>query len=513
MTSGGPGVYRAPPRNPPAPPCFGSPEARLDSLSLPLRRPAMNQDTTESALAKLRIDRSARRAVRGRGRRWPVLLVVAALLGGGAWLFRDSVKTSITSLAAKTYKTGSVIKVRLVADKELSNASGYVVARTRAAIATKIAGRIERLHVDVGARVEKGQELAILEHRDVAADLAAAEAILEQKKAEFRAAEAGVLVLAMAVARARGQMAESAARIREDEALVAEALRVVRREEELVPKGASTEDNLARARNEHAAAVARLDQARARHELLDTTVRWEEAQLSVQQSRVEAAAKDVTAREAACEIARSRLADTRILAPFAGIVLRKEAEEGEIVVPALAGGGTSRGAVLTLADFSTLEMEVDVFERDLHLVKEKSPALIVLDAYPDSPFDGTVRLIEPTANREKATVQVRVAFDRLDGRVLPEMGGRAIFLKSRVEAEGEPVTTVRVPTSALTERNGQRGVFIVRFGVARFAPLELGEARPTGTEVKSGLSGGETVILEPDPGLGDGDPVKVDATS
>jgi RND family efflux transporter MFP subunit len=230
-------------------------------------------------------------------------------------------------------------------------------------------------------------------------------------------------------------------------------------------------------------------------------------------ARVGSAKAALASAEASLREIRSRREDSFIRADFRGRVLRKEAEVGEVIAPASTGGGSTRGALLTLADFETLEMEVDVFERDVSLVEEKAPCRIVLDAYPKVPFAGKVRQVVPTADRQKATVQVKVSFDAPDPRVIPEMGGKVVFLApgTATSAEADRVT---VPTGAVVERDGRRGVFLIAREStetrAKFATIVPGEESRGRTVAASGLKGGERVVLDPGGSLKDGDLITVE---
>jgi RND family efflux transporter MFP subunit len=227
-------------------------------------------------------------------------------------------------------------------------------------------------------------------------------------------------------------------------------------------------------------------------------------------ARTASAVAGLSAARSAHAEAAARREDAFIRADFAGRVLRKEAEVGEVIAPATVGGGSTRGALLTLADFDTLELEVDVIERDVARVAEGAPCRIVLDAYPRDPFPGRVRQVVPTADRQKATVQVKVSFDKPDPRVLPEMGGKAVFLREGTKVSGQG-DRVFVPTSAVADRDGAKGVWVLqREGTetrTRFFPIEAGPKEGDRTTVLGGLSGGERVILDPPGGLKDGDRV------
>jgi RND family efflux transporter MFP subunit len=225
----------------------------------------------------------------------------------------------------------------------------------------------------------------------------------------------------------------------------------------------------------------------------------------------EAAEKEAAARlkesEAALAGAETDVEHTEIRAPFSGIVLRKEAELGEIVVPALAGGATSRGSVITMAEFASLELEVDVFERDIRLVSEGGPTEILINAFPDLRLKGTVRQVVPTADRTKGTVKVKVAFEDRDPRVLPEMAGKVVFLRERTGEAAPP--QVLAPSAAVITRGDVRGVFVLEGARVTFRAIGGDEGRDGRVVVLSGLDGGERVVLDPPPSLGDGDLVRV----
>jgi RND family efflux transporter MFP subunit len=186
--------------------------------------------------------------------------------------------------------------------------------------------------------------------------------------------------------------------------------------------------------------------------------------------------------------------NTVIRAPFSGTVLRKDAEVGEVVAPSV-GGGLTRGAVVTIADLSTLEVEVDVNEAYIGRVRSGLPARITLDAYPDTTFRGAVRQVVPTADRQRATVQVKVSITDHDPRILPEMGAKVDFLApdtTRAGAVARPV--IRVPSAAVKTDAGASVVWIVREGRLIRRPVETGPVSGGFLEVRSGLNGGEQIL-------------------
>jgi RND family efflux transporter MFP subunit len=223
------------------------------------------------------------------------------------------------------------------------------------------------------------------------------------------------------------------------------------------------------------------------------------------QTAVEVLQAQLKAVHAQEQLANVNLENTRVRAPFDGTVLRKDAEVGEIVAPSSAGGGLTRTAIATLADLSTLEVEVDVNEAYIAQIRNGQRSRITLDAYPDTSFNGSVRQVVPTADRQKATVLVKVSILDRDPRILPEMGAKVVFLAER---EGAQVAAaprrVTVPREAITSRGGQSVVWVVTDGRVRATPVETGPERGDQIEVRSGLSGGESVVLQPPPDLKDG---------
>jgi RND family efflux transporter MFP subunit len=205
----------------------------------------------------------------------------------------------------------------------------------------------------------------------------------------------------------------------------------------------------------------------------------------------------VDAATAGLRFAQANLDNTVIRAPFTGTVLRKEAEVGEVVAPSV-GGGLTRGAVVTLADLTTLEVEVDVNEAYIARVRGDQAARITLDAYPDTAFRGRVRQVVPTADRQRATVQVKVAVTDRDPRILPEMGARVDFLEP--EAAGPapgataPAPRIRVLAAAVREHEGRTVVWLVRGGRLEPRPVQAGPVSGGYREVRAGLAGGELVL-------------------
>jgi RND family efflux transporter MFP subunit len=340
---------------------------------------------------------------------------------------------------------------------EILTANGYVVARQRASVSTEVSGRLSRLLVEEGSRVRKGQVLGILQNDDQRAALESARAALAS--AQARAAEEAAN--ARQAALARGRM------------------------EQLHAKGLVSQSEL--------------DLAVAADEVGAARVKSSAAEV-----------KNAGARVASAQVEYDR---TFVRAPFAGAVLRKEADVGEIVSPVPSSGGLTRGAIVTMADLTSLEAEADVNEGYVSRVREGMRAEITLDAYPDERFPARVRQIVPTADRQKATVLVKVSFDHLDPRVLPEMGVKVTFLADPASSVGTAGSAmpavVAIPRSAVRESDGRAVVYVVEQGRAMMRGISPRPLAGDRVAVSGGLAAGEMVIVEAPPTLADKSRVRV----
>ena len=392
-------------------------------------------------LSKLRIDRDPPPEVRRAFGRTLVFVGVAVALAAGAvlWARGRSAVTAETVVATPMASGGTAGG----SDATSVTANGYVVARTHAAVSAKIAGRIASLTVDGGSQVRRGEVIARLENADYAAAVGEAEAN---------------------VASARAQLTEAAT---ERDQSAREAHRVAQIHGEH-PELVSAQDS--------ESAMSRAEQAAA---------------------RAGAAQAKIAAAQAALRFAQATLENTYIRAPFTGTVLRKEAEVGEVVAPSV-GGGLTRGAVVTMADLGSLEVEVDVNEAYIARVRHGQPARITLDAYQDTSFRGEVRQVVPTADRQRATVQVKVSIADRDPRILPEMGARVDFLASdsgqAAVPSGSAPARFRLPAAAVRESGGRSVVWLVRDGRLQAREVEAGPVSGGFREVAKGLSGGERVV-------------------
>jgi RND family efflux transporter MFP subunit len=398
----------------------------------------------DSDISKLAIQREGTNRLPRRRRGLQLLLAVAGL-AAVAWIGLGLTRPMVveTTTASLAYPSQGIT---------LINATGYVVASRKAAVASKASGRLEWLGVTEGSRVKQGEVIARLENKDVAA--------------QAQQAEAGVRV-------ARGQREQAEAELRD-------ATQAANRAKDLFAKGFIAES----ARD---TAVARYDKARA---------------------ALSAASAGVAAAEASLESARVALDYTMIRAPFDGVVLTKHANVGDVVTPFTSALET-KGAVVTMADMATLEVEADVSESSLQRVSIGQACEIQLDAVPDTRFAGQVSRIVPTVDRAKATVLVKVRFTALDPRVLPDMSAKVAFLSRPLQAGEQQPRTVLNP-GALLEEGGQSYAFLVKDKRARRTAVTAGGRIGDLREIRSGLKPGDIVVVRPG-SLRDGARVEVAA--
>jgi HlyD family secretion protein len=397
-------------------------------------------------LSRLKIDRSLAPVRRRRTRRWVILGIVgiAFMLAAGYMVMRPRVVDVQTVAVVTSYPSQQFVVL---------NATGYVVAQRKAAIASKATGRLEWLGVAEGSRVKAGEVIARIDNRDVVAQAEAA-------RAQANAARAA---LESALAEER------------------DALSQHRRNVDLVSKGFVSQSSLDTSKARADRAVAGVTSARAA----------------------------LAAAEAGARNAEVAVDYTLIRAPFDGVILSKSANVGDMVTP-FSSAVDSKGAVVAMADMDTLEVEADVSESSLSKVRVGQPAEIVLDALPDSRFLGHISRMVPTVDRAKATVMTKVKFDRIDPRVLPEMSAKVSFLsRDVVAAEQKPL--VAVAADAVAQRDGRSVVFVVRDGAAVAVPVTTGEKLGDLVAIAGEVKSGEKAVARPPADLTSGTRVKVAA--
>jgi RND family efflux transporter MFP subunit len=346
-------------------------------------------------------------------------------------------------------RTAVVREARSGGAATVLNASGYVTARRQATVSSKFTGKVVEVLIEEGMQVEAGQVLARLDDSNI--------------RASYELAEA------QRVSARRG--------LSETETILNEARLNLERTRRLVAKNLASEQEL--------------DRSKALAETLA-------AQLERKQADVEVAARQV-------DIYRLQLEDSVIRAPFAGVVVAKNAQPGEMISPISAGGGFTRTGIGTLVDMSSLEIEIDVNESYINRVSPGQKVLATLDAYPDWKLPCHVIAIIPTADRQRATVEVRVGFDELDPRILPDMGVKVAFQESGgSEANPLAAADVLVPADALREIAGREYIFVVSGNTAERRAVSGGEQRGNDRVVTAGLAAGERVVIDAPAELSDG---------
>jgi RND family efflux transporter MFP subunit len=409
-------------------------------------------NTNADLLKSLKIDRNAPPPPASRKALWIVLGAIALvlLLALGGWLVFGRDRGVEVRTASATAIGGAEGGPASVLD-----ATGYVVARRMATVSAKITGKVREVLIEEGQRVEAGQVMATLDPIDADA------------QRSLSAAQLGA---------ARSQAAGVQARLKEAEANAARLSRLVRTQ--LVSK-------------------AQYDQAVAQRDAL-------RAELLTAQRNANVAADGL-------RIADIGVDNTVVRAPFAGVVIAKAAQPGEIISPLSAGGGFTRTGIGTIVDMESLEVEVDVNEAYIGRVKPKMPVEAVLNAYPDWKIPAEVIAIIPTADRGKATVKVRIALKAKDPRIVPDMGVRVSFLEAAPpeQAQAAQPRGVLVPAAAIATRDGDQVAFVVEEGKALQHAVKVGRTLGEDREVVSGLSGGDEVVRDPPEALADGAAVRV----
>ena len=354
---------------------------------------------TES-LGSLRIDRTTVSSSGNRTGLFVTLAVVLVVLAAGAWFFLRPKPTEITTVVAEAESSGPSLGTSVL------NASGYVVARRMATVSSKVTGKVLEIYVEEGMEVKKNQVLARLDPENSSTMLTMAERELEA---------------------ARRNLTEIEVRL-------AEARRNLERNETLVKQQLVSQTALDTSRAEANALAARLAASQAQ----------------------------VKVSESSLAMRRIDYNDLNVRAPFDGVVISKDAQPGEMISPMSAGGGFTRTGIATIVDMSSREVEVDVNEAYINRVKSNQRVEATLDAYPDAPLAAHVVNIVPTADRTKATVRVRIGFEKLEPQILPDMGIKVRFLDEQpVQPVANQGPRIRVPAVAVQKVEGESYVWVV----------------------------------------------------
>jgi len=397
----------------------------------------------EQLLDELRIDRGEVGPSRG-GVGVGSTLIAAALallvgVGGTWWIMRESAPelTLKTALVRANNASSS--------GNTVLDATGYVTARRQATVSSEVTGKVVEVLIEEGMTVAEGQLLARL-------DDSLLQAALRLSEAQLEAAERSVTEIRVSLNEARQNLVRST---------------------ELRARGLVSEQALENATAEVDGLVARLESA-------DQSIVVAERTVAIQQQQLD---------------------DTLIRAPFTGVVVNKAAQPGEMISPVSAGGGFTRTGICTIVDMDSLEIEVDVNESYINRVRADQPVQATLNSYPDWQIPAEVITIIPAADRNRATVSVRIGLLTQDSRILPDMGVKVAFLTEAVPSEPAEKAALLVPSSAVFERDGRSVVYLVRDGSTQRRTVEVTERTATQVSVAAGLAAGDRIVIELDSAL------------
>jgi HlyD family secretion protein len=468
-------------------------------------------------LQSLKIDRAPAKK-RAKTNPWPLRIAALLVLGAAVWLFAPSLLAFADRMRLPQVRTFVVTEAApgAAAAVQGTAANGYLVAARRAALSSDVPGRIVELAVREGSVVKKGDVVARLYADEYRAALLRAEADARtaangvlRAMAEVAAATTGVGEAEASAAAAAAQHVEAEATLRWSEAELVRA-------RELVTTGASTPRDVERAASERDAQAARVLASKSAAGAALAAVTSARSRVTTAEAEVAVAKTQTDAALAARDLAKATLDKTDVRAPFDGIVVLKDAEVGEVVSPNVVGGSTARGAVCTMVDFDSLEVQANVPETTLASVRLGAPTDVFLDAFPDERYEGVVDRIWPTADRSKATVEVRIALAKKDERMRPEMGVRVVFRSDAAKVPGDGAAAaapraIVVPEETLVAIDGKTGAFVLERDVVRFAPVTAGERRNGRVVVLAGLQKDQRIVRDPPPSLQSGDRVRTAA--
>ena len=402
----------------------------------------------QNALNSLRIERNAAppASTPQKGKYAVIALIATTLLGGAGWWLFTDQPIEVELTQATSARIGGAATVL--------DASGYVVARRQATVSAKVTGKVAEVFIEEGMRVKEGQILATL-------DASTTSRQLELSRQQAMAARSDLMQVKVRLA---------------------EAQRAACRGEQLRADKLISE---------------------AEFDTLQSSVAALQAQLDALQSQIGVA-------EANVQVQQQNISDLTVRAPFAGVVISKDAQPGEMISPISAGGGFTRTGIATIVDMDSREIEVDVNEAFINRVTDEQKTEAVLDAYPEWTIPSHVISIVPTADRQKATVRVRIGFDQLDPRILPDMGVKVRFLDPASPTQATTArNSVELPSSAVFSADGKRYVWRVIDNMLERVAVSTGNEHSGRMEILSGISTGDSVVTQPTEKLQDGGKVKV----
>jgi HlyD family secretion protein len=441
----------------------------------------------EPELKSLRIDRSRKRPRESSGiGRWIFIALFLILVSAGA-IYAYSALTRPVEVDVTRVKAASVGETTRAGDTIL-NATGYIVAAHKIELAAKVVGKVAWIGVEKGDRVKKDQQLVRLED--------------DEYRAQVQQARGGLANLEAALARAtNGSRPEEVAKAKADldtaHASEVNAKVTLDRTRKLVEEGVLPKQNLDDAQAKYDSAVA---------QTISFTRTWDLVKLGPRREDVDAARGLVEQSKGQLALAETQLNNTIIRAPVDGTILERNVEIGEFVTTGMVGDKGAKGYVVSIADLNDLKVELDINQNDFAKLGPKQKGIVTTDAFPDRKYDGEIDEVSPEANRQKATVQVKVKILHADQFLRPEMNASVAFVSDAkpVERGAQEKPSVVIPASAV--RNG--AVFVIANDRAVKRTVKTGTAGPRGVLIEDGLIGGEDLIVSPPADLKDGDRVK-----
>jgi HlyD family secretion protein len=439
-----------------------------------------------SDLQNLRIDRSARRAPNSspQWRKWAVAALVALALLGMAGYGYSKLNAPVEVQVVRVASTASAAEAE---PGTILNATGYIVAAHKIEVGSKVVGRVAWIGVDKGDRVKQGQVIVRLEDEEYRAQLEQARGQLATLEARLRELEAGSRPEEIAEARANLEQAKADlqnARVNLD------------RSQQLRSQAVVSQQVLDDAKARYDAAAARVNSLEKRFDLVRIGPRIEQ---------VDAGRGQVIQARGAVDFARTQVENTVIRAPVTGTILERAVEKGEFVTTSFVGERGAKGYVVSLADLNDLEVELDISQSDFAKLGPQQRGWVTTDAYPDRRYAGYIRQISPEANRQKATVQVKVKVENPDGYLRPDMNASVAFYNPEKPVAGQAAKrAVSIPAGAI--RDG--AVFVLLGDKAVRRAVRTAGTTSQGVRVEEGLIGGEDLIVNPPTGLKPGDRVR-----
>ena len=439
----------------------------------------------DAELKSLQIDRARKRPAEPS--KWAVRWIIGGVLlfvlaGAGRFAYsRLNASTEVEVQRVKSLSSGHAEQGVVL------NATGYIVAAHKIELAAKVIGKVRWIGVDKGDRVKEGDMVVRLEDDEYRAQLDQAKGSLANLVAHLAELEHGSRP---------EEVAQALANLNQGKADLENARVSLERTRKLVAQTVMSQQNLDDAQARYDSAFAKMNSLQKAYDLVRIGPRQEE---------IDAMRGQVEQARGAVSYAETNLSNTIIRAPVTGTILERAVEKGEFVTTSFVGDRGAKGYVVSLADLNDLEVELDISQNDFARLHMSQKGIITTDAFPDRKYDGFIREMSPEANRQKATVQVKVKVTHPDGYLRPEMNASVAFLSDEKNAAATPSQPiVIVPAAAI--RDGK--VFVVLDGRAVTRPIKRGPANSQGVRIEQGLIGGEDIIINAPTTLKDGDRVR-----